>query len=219
MGRWSADHWKTATLGWLAFVIVAFGLGGLAGMKTIDPNTPGRASPAGWTRSSTRASSGRQARVSSSRAKRYKRHDPAFKAAVEDVVSGISNLNAVQNVRSPLESSTSGQISEDGRSALVEFEIRGDSDDAADKIGPVLERVDEIQKTHPQFFIGEFGDASAVNAVETAYEDDLGKAGLLSLPVALRHPRARVRGTSGCRHSAVARIDRGIRDLRTDRPA
>ena len=28
MGRWSAAHWKTATFGWLAFVLVAFGLGG-----------------------------------------------------------------------------------------------------------------------------------------------------------------------------------------------
>ena len=26
-GRWSARHWKTATFGWLAFVLVAFGLG------------------------------------------------------------------------------------------------------------------------------------------------------------------------------------------------
>ena len=41
MGRWSADHWKTATFGWLAFVLVAFALGGMAGTKTIDPNTAG----------------------------------------------------------------------------------------------------------------------------------------------------------------------------------
>ena len=41
MGRWSADHWKTATFGWLAFVLVAFALGGMAGTKTSDPNEPG----------------------------------------------------------------------------------------------------------------------------------------------------------------------------------
>ena len=40
MGRWSADHWKTATFGWLAFVVVAFALG-MAGTKSIDPNTAG----------------------------------------------------------------------------------------------------------------------------------------------------------------------------------
>jgi RND superfamily putative drug exporter len=185
MGRWSADHWKTATFGWLAFVVVAFGLGGLAGMKTIDPNTPG---PGESGRMDAILDAGFKRPAGESvlvQSQALRVTDPAFKAAVEDVVSGISNLNAVQNVRSPLESSASGQISEDGRSALVEFEIRGDADDAADKIGPVLERVDEIQKTHPQFFVGEFGDASAVNAVETAYEDDLGKAGLLSLPITL----------------------------------
>jgi RND superfamily putative drug exporter len=41
MGRWSAAHWKTATFGWLAFVLVAFGLGGAIGMKSIDDNAPG----------------------------------------------------------------------------------------------------------------------------------------------------------------------------------
>src|SRR6516162_1666161 len=41
MGRWSANHWKTATFGWLALVVVAFGLGGMVGLKNIDPNTAG----------------------------------------------------------------------------------------------------------------------------------------------------------------------------------
>ena len=27
MGRWSASHWKTATFGWLAFVIASFAHG------------------------------------------------------------------------------------------------------------------------------------------------------------------------------------------------
>ena len=38
MGRWSAAHWKTATFGWLAFVVVAFMLGGAVGTKLIDDN-------------------------------------------------------------------------------------------------------------------------------------------------------------------------------------
>ena len=36
MGRWSAAHWKTATFGWLAFVLVAFGLGGMVGTRNIE---------------------------------------------------------------------------------------------------------------------------------------------------------------------------------------
>ncbi|MDF2752016.1 MAG: hypothetical protein K0S82_399 [Gaiellaceae bacterium] len=185
MGRWSAAHWKMATFGWLAFVIVAFGLGGLVGMKTIDPNAPGPRESgrmdsildAGFERPA-----GESVLVQSSS---LRATDPAFETAVEDVVSGISNLKVVQNVHSPLESSESGQISEDGHAVLVEFQIRGDADDAADKIELVLDRVDEVQQAHPQFFIGEFGDASAVDALVTAYEDDLGKAGLLSLPITL----------------------------------
>ena len=41
MGRWSASHWKTATFGWLALVVVAFALGGQIGTKQIDPNAKG----------------------------------------------------------------------------------------------------------------------------------------------------------------------------------
>jgi hypothetical protein len=41
MGRWSASHWKTATFGWLAFVILAFGIGGAVGMKSLNPYTSG----------------------------------------------------------------------------------------------------------------------------------------------------------------------------------
>ena len=41
MGRWSAAHWKTATFGWMSFVLVAFALGGAVGMNTIDPNAAG----------------------------------------------------------------------------------------------------------------------------------------------------------------------------------
>ena len=41
MGRWSAYHWKTATFGWLALVVLAFAVGGQIGTKNVDPNTAG----------------------------------------------------------------------------------------------------------------------------------------------------------------------------------
>ncbi len=185
MGRWSADHWKTATFGWLAFVLVAFALGGMAGTKSIDPNTAGP------------GESGRMDRILDAGFKRpagesvlvqsrsLSATDPAFTAAVEDVVTRLSKLGVVQNVRSPLEQGNAGQISRNGNAALVEFEIRGAKDKAAEKIDPVLDQVDAAQQAHPQLFIGEFGDASSVKAVETAFADDLGKAGLLSLPITL----------------------------------
>ena len=178
MGRWSADHWKTATFGWLAFVLVAIVLGGAIGTNFIDPNEPGP------------GESGRMDRILDAGFKQpageslfiehpsLRTTDPDFTAAIEDSVAAISSVKAVQNVGEP-------QIAQNGRAALVEFQIRGDADDAADKIDPVLAKVDEAQKAHPEFFIGEFGDASSVKAVETAFADDLAKAGTLSLPITL----------------------------------
>src|SRR5262245_12357361 len=185
MGRWSADHWKTATFGWLAFVIVAFGLGGAVGTKSADPNEAGpgesgrmdRILDAGFKRPAAESVLIQSTSLSAS--------DPAFKAAVGDVVVRLSKLQDVQNVRSPLDEGHANQISPNGRAALVEFQIRGDADDAADKLDPVLAAVDDAQQAHPELFIGEFGDASAVDAVQTAFVDDLGKAGLLSLPITL----------------------------------
>jgi uncharacterized membrane protein YdfJ with MMPL/SSD domain len=177
MGRWSADHWKTATFGWLAFVVVAFALG-MSGAKTIDPNTAGP------------GESGRMDRILDAGFKRpadesvlvqsrtFSATDPAFHAAVDDVVARLSKQAVVQNVGS-------ARISKDGHAALIEFQIRGAADKAAEKIDPVLTQVDAAQKAHPQLFIGEFGDASAVKAIETAAGEDLEKAGLLSLPITL----------------------------------
>ena len=185
MGRWSANHWKTATFGWLAFVLVAFGLGGLAGTKSIDPNEPGP------------GESGRMEKILDEGFKQpadesvfiqngsMQVTDPAFQAVIQDVVRRIRTLDEVQKVQSPLDPENAAQIAASGHAALVDFEIRGDPDDAVDKIGPILDRVDAAQQDHPAFFIGEFGNASAEDAVVTAYGDDLGKAGTLSLPITL----------------------------------
>jgi uncharacterized membrane protein YdfJ with MMPL/SSD domain len=182
MGRWSAAHWKTATFGWLAFVIVAFMLAGMVGTKSLQntqgPGESGRVDrilDAGFKRPA-----GEMVLIQS---RSLTASDPAFTAAIEDVVARVSNAADVENVRSPLAPGSAGQVSKDGRSALVAFEIRGDKDKAVDKIDPVLDSVAAAQRTHPGLFIGEFGDASAEKGIMTAYGDDLSKAGLLSLPI------------------------------------
>src|SRR5262245_51907864 len=86
MGRWSADHWKTATFGWLAFVVVAFALG-MAGTKTIDPNTAGpresgrmdRILDAGFKRPAEESVLIQSRTLSTT--------DPAFEATIGDVVA------------------------------------------------------------------------------------------------------------------------------------
>ena len=178
MGRWSASHWKTAVFGWLALVVVAFGMSSAIGVKTIDKNTAGpgesgrmdRILEAGF---KLPASESVLIQSTSARA-----GTPAFDAAVRDVVARVSKVAAVQNVRSP-------KISKSGHAALVEFEIRGSKDTAGDKVGPVLDGVAAAQRAHPGTFIGEFGYASAVKATNKVFADDLSKAGVFSIPVTL----------------------------------
>ena len=184
MGRWSAAHWKAATFGWLAFVLVAFGLGGMVGTRNIassaGPGESGRMDrilEAGFKQPAS------ERVLIESRSQRV--GETAFDSAIADVVARISKIADVRNVRSPLAPAFAAQISKDGRSALVEFQIRGDKEKAVDKIGPVLAAVAAAQRAHPDFTIGEFGDASAEKGVVDSYDKDLGKAGMLSLPITL----------------------------------
>src|SRR5437870_217150 len=185
MGRWSAAHWKTATCGWLALVVVAFAVGSQVGTKQVDPNTAGP------------GESGRMDRILDAGFKlpadesvliqsgSVRAGAPGFDSAVADVVAGVSKQAAVQNVRSPLDPANAGQVAKGGRAALVEFEIRGEKKKAGDKLSPVLKSVADAQRAHPGFFVGEFGGASAAKAVDTAFARDLESAGVFSIPLTL----------------------------------
>jgi uncharacterized membrane protein YdfJ with MMPL/SSD domain len=178
MGRWSARHWKTATFGWLALVVVAFALGGQIGTKQIDPNATG---PGESGRMDKILDAGFKQPASESVFIENRSLDvrsPAFTAAVDDVRARLSRIAVVQNVQAP-------KVAPDGHAVLVDFDIRGEADKARDKIDPVLKSVDEAQQAHPGFFVGEFGVASAVKGVDTAFADDLESAGIFSLPITL----------------------------------
>ena len=92
MGRWSAAHWKTATFGWLAFVLVAFGLGGAVGMKSIDDNAPGPGESGRMDRildAGFQQPAGENVLVQN---EKLSTTDPAFRAAVGDALPGVPYL-------------------------------------------------------------------------------------------------------------------------------
>jgi uncharacterized membrane protein YdfJ with MMPL/SSD domain len=185
MGRWSAGHWKTATFMWVAFVVLAFAAGTIAGTTTIDSSTTGY------------GESGRMSRIIEAgfrqpaaesvliQAADLTAEDPAFRAAVDDSLRVLGDSPDVVNLRSPLDAANTGQISGDRRAALISFQIRGDPDDAGDKIQPVVDEISGVQRAHPEVFVGEFGDASAGEAVQGSFGNDLRKAGLFSVPITL----------------------------------
>src|SRR6266487_3432754 len=178
MGRWSAAHWKTATFGWLALVVVAFALGGQIGTKQIDPNAKGP------------GESGRMDKILDAGFKQpagesvliqnrsLQTGTPAFAAAVDDVVARLSKVAVVRNVQAP-------KIAGDRHAVLIDFDISGDKDTAADRLDPVLTSVGDAGKAHPSFFVGEFGGASAAKGVDSAFADDLKSAGVYSIPLTL----------------------------------
>ena len=185
VGRWSAAHWKTATFGWLALVLVAFAVGSQVGTKQADPTNAG---PGESGRMDRILDAGFKVPASESvliQSSSLRAGTPAFDSAVKDVVTRLATVAAVQNVRSPLNPANAGQIATGRHAALVEFEIRGDSNKAMDKLGPVLKSVADAQRAHPGFFVGEFGGASAANAVNTAFANDLKSAGVFSIPLTL----------------------------------
>ena len=185
MGRWSAQHRKKAIFGWLAFVIVVFALGTVAGQRAIDPDTAG---PGESGRADKILDAGFKQPASESvliQSATSTATDPAFRATIADVVAAVSKLAVVQNVRSPLEAGDAGHVSKDGRSALVEFQIRGNPDDAADKIDPIIAAVDGVVAAHPKIFVGQFGFTSADKQLQEVSRSDLKKAGFISLPITL----------------------------------
>src|SRR2546421_7359506 len=185
VGRWSAAHWKTATFGWLALVLVVSAVGSQVGTKQADPN---RAGPGESGRMDRVLDAGFKVPASESvliQSRSLRVGALAFDAAVKDVVTRLEKVAAVQNVRSPLDPTNAGRIAKGGHAALVEFEIRGDSTKAADKLGPILQSVTDAQRAHPGLFVGEFGGASAAKAVDTAFANDLKSAGVFSVPLTL----------------------------------
>ena len=185
VGGWSARHWKTAVFGWLAFVVAAFVIGGMVGTKTLvwETSLPGESGKAERILYDDFRPPASEAVLIQS--ERMSANDPSFVAAIRDVVAGLGSLHDVVKLRSPLDPQNPGQISPDGHSALVSFQIRGNPDEASGKIGSILDRVDALQAEHPDLHIAEFGDVSSNEEVMDAFKGDLEKAGMFSLPLTL----------------------------------
>jgi uncharacterized membrane protein YdfJ with MMPL/SSD domain len=184
-GRWSARHWKAAVFGWLGFVAIAFALGGLIGTNSLSATEPGP------------GESGQVQQILNDEFKQPAKElvlvqssslaasSAAFRAAVQDVMRRLEAQPNVTNVESPFAAGNAGRVSDDGHSALVQFDIRGKLEDAQDKVAPILKTVAGAQQAHSQFTIEEFGDGSVAKGISDQFGKDLLKAGALSLPVTL----------------------------------
>ncbi|GHD89200.1 MMPL family transporter [Streptomyces naganishii] len=183
-GGWSARHRWAAVGIWVLFVVLAMGLGSAAGR--VDVKESDQLKGETHTAAKIIEDAGIKRPASETvliQAKdgTTKATDAAFRAAVTDVVKAVGGTGRVTDVTSPYDTKT---ISRDGRSALVQFDMRGDADTAKDRVEPVLKAVAGVQKDHGSLRIEEIGGASMQKQYADAFGDDFQQAEYSAVPVA-----------------------------------
>src|SRR5215210_4512988 len=160
VGRWSAQHRRTAVLGWIVFVVLASVVGGRIGLNEIDESTAGSGESkrgdmiveaAGFPERA-----GEQVLVQGRGAVRA--GDPAVTSAVRDVVGRLGRIEGVTAIESPLDrAARAGTVSRDGRSVVVNFELRGDDERAKQLVAKPLAAIAAMRAAHPGVRVEQFG--------------------------------------------------------------
>ncbi|MCZ4494306.1 MAG: family transporter [Conexibacter sp.] len=187
IGRWSTRHRGKAIAGWLAFVLIAVAVGTAVGSvhPSSDDSNHGDSAKADKIVSAAYPDRASETVLVQSRDDGPGAKTPEFRRAVADVAAGVSRQPGVTEVVSPYAKGHAGQLSKDGRSALVSFKIQGDATLAEQRVTAVETAVAAAGARHPAVFVGQFGDASASKALSKSFGDDFKQAGLLSVPVTL----------------------------------
>jgi uncharacterized membrane protein YdfJ with MMPL/SSD domain len=183
IGRWSVQHRKKAILGWLAFVLVTVAVGfNVLPQKEMDQTAsgPGESGRAAETIDGAFEDKATEQVLVQSQA--MEAGDPQFRAAVADVVERLRATDGVENVQSPY---AAGQISADRHSALVTFDLPGESDVTKKSVVGSLDAVEAAAEAHPELRIEETGDASITKALLDKSNEEMGKSTLLTIPLTL----------------------------------
>ena len=186
-GRWSARHRKIAILGWFAFVILAFVVGGKVGTQQLTDETSGVGESGQATRIHADAYPKQTDEMVLVSSEKLKSDAPEFKAAVEDVQHRLAATNGVGKIQDPYKVEGAGGISADGHAAMVSFVIPGDKETTGVKeiVDRTVAQTEAAQKANPELIVEQFGDSSADEKFNEIFNEDLAKAGSLSLPVTL----------------------------------
>jgi RND superfamily putative drug exporter len=183
LGGWSTRHRKLAILAWLLFVVIA----GLAGSALGQVNLTSAQEGAGDSSVAAQilASTGHAqpaAEMVLVHSSSVTANTAAFHRAVQTALADVQHTGLIHGLQDPL---TVGLIARDGHSALIQFNVTGDPDTAANRIQPVLNAVAKAQAASPGFTMREFGDASGAQAINNSLGSDFARAEWTAVPVAL----------------------------------
>jgi anti-anti-sigma factor len=183
---WSSRHRKRAIFGWLAFVFVGFVLVGGLGIQEIASEDLGSGDSK---KANQIVADGFPDRVGEQVFFQGRgdvtADDPRFSAAVREAEQELARFEYVREIQSPLDPGNRAQFSEDGRSALLTFDLLGDEEAAEERVDSVLAAVERVQRAHPELRVEQFGGASANKQLSERFEEDLQQAELLSVPITL----------------------------------
>ena len=193
MGGWSASHWKTAVIGWLAFVLLSVAVGIQVGTKQInqtdanvgESRTADRIiSDAGFSVDKKGNSTQEQGEMVLIQSRTLTAKDPAFRVVIADAVNAVQSFPQVSKLVSPLASGRSDLISKDGHSALIQFTPKGSYKEVVGYIDPIVAAVDKVEASHPGFYVQSAG-VSTDKALDKEIQGGLAKAGLISIPLTI----------------------------------
>jgi RND superfamily putative drug exporter len=165
IGSWSAQHRRTAIVGWILFVVIAVAGGGAIGQNDLDKSATGSGESkradvlieaAGFPEKS-----GERVLIQGRGAT-----DPAVTAAVRDTVGRLHRIRGITEIESPLDPATrASTISRDGRSVVVNFSMPGSEAHAKRLVAQPLAAVAAVQAAHPGVRVEQFGEVSAAKAI------------------------------------------------------
>jgi RND superfamily putative drug exporter len=186
-GRWSARHRKTAILGWILFVVLAFMVGQNMGTQTLTPDQSGVGDSGQASKITAEAYPDKSEEFVLVQSKTLTSDAPEYEAVVADVTERLDNTRGVTNIHGPYDKHDPSATSDDRHSTMVAFEIKGDPKEAGPKaiVEATLAATAAAQKAHPGFNVEQFGSASSEDAIMDVFNKDLQKATTTSLPITL----------------------------------
>ena len=182
MGRWSGMHPWRAIIGWVAFVAISFMIG-----NSVTAHTLGEADKGV-------GESGRATKVTD-KAFTAANDDPAEeslliqsrngKLAGKDLEIVVADATTKLTATGVVAEVQAVEKSENGKAARLPFTIKGDRDNAVDKVVPIEDATKAIVAAHPSVLIEGFGDATSGKQFDDKLKSDFQKAETLSVPVTL----------------------------------
>ena len=186
IAQWSATHRKRAIWGWLGlvFALVALIMGGqVVEQKDISAVDSFSRESHQAERALTDAGLRPNEEVALIQSETLTADDPEFESMVEHTAAELEKTKHVTHVATPAEGG--GAVSEDGHSVLVDFQIKGTDLEAEDNVAASEKTIASLQGEGSEFNVEQVGSASTNKELEAVFGGDLGKAGMISLPLTL----------------------------------